>query len=237
MSEEMPFDDDDQMLAAEYVLGLLSGEDLAEARRRLAGDPAFALSVTQWEIELSELAVDVAPQPVPAAAWRGLETRVFGAPDMGVPARLQAALAFWRGLSVVAVLLVAILGYLVVSGPDVAPGFGPSDGLMAAEITSDDGSFRYLAVLDEDEGVLQVTRISGTAPAGRVLQVWAHGDDQPAISVGLFGDGDTARLPLPPELRRVTGNFTMGMSEEPPGGSQQDGPSGQVMGRGVIAGL
>ena len=94
-----------------------------------------------------------------------------------------------------------------------------------------------LAVLDTTEDVLQVTRVSGTAPPGRVLQVWAHGDDQPAISVGLFGDGETARLPLPPELRNVEGTFTMGISEEPPGGSLLDGPSGQVLGNGEIRGL
>ena len=92
-------------------------------------------------------------------------------------------------------------------------------------------------MLDEAEGVLQVTRISGTAPEGRVLQVWAHGDDQPAISVGLFGAGETARLELPDTLRGIEGTFTMGISEEPPGGSQQGGPSGEVLGLGEIRGL
>lgn len=229
MSEEMEFDDD-MMLAAEFVLGLLSGAELSEARRRVAEDPGFAAEVTRWEIELSELAAEVAPEPLPARARSDLEARLFGVPE-AAPRRLQAALAFWRALSLVAVLAVAMLGYLLVSDR-LTP-----EPLRAAEIVSADGDFRFLAVLDEGEGVLQVTRVAGDAPQGRVLQVWAHGPDQPAMSVGLFGDGQTARLELPPELRGVTGTFSMGISEEPPGGSLLDGPSGTVMGRGEIRGL
>ena len=222
--------DDDQMLAAEYALDLLTGDELAEAHRRVTSDPAFAATVARWEIELADLAVELPPEPVPAEVKSRLEMRLFGASPAPVSSRMRAALGFWRGLSAVAVFLAAILGWLWLSGP------GP-DPLRAAEIASDDGSFRYLAVLDEAEGVLQVTRISGTAPEGRVLQVWAHGDDQPAISVGLFGAGETARLELPDTLRGIEGTFTMGISEEPPGGSQQGGPSGEVLGLGEIRGL
>lgn len=229
MSEEMEFDDD-QMLAAEYALGLLTGDELASARRRLSEEPGFAASVARWEIELAELVAEVEPVAVPAAVKSALEERLHGASPAPLSSRMRAALSFWRGVSAVAVFLAAILGWLWLSAP--AP-----DGLRAAEIASDDGAFRYLAVLDEAEGVLQVTRISGEAPAGRVLQVWAHGDDQPAISVGLFGDGETARLVLPDNLRGIEGTFTMGISEEPPGGSQQDGPSGEVLGQGEIRGL
>ncbi|QEW18441.1 putative anti-sigmaE protein [Marinibacterium anthonyi] len=230
MKEEMEFDDD-TMLAAEFALGLLSGAELAEAQRRVSEDPVFAAEVTRWEIELSEMAVELTPEPVPRGAQAALEARLFGAPEGAagaVPRRVLAALAFWRAISIVAVLAVAMLGYLLVTDRP-AP-----EPLRAAEIVSDDGGFRFLAVLDEGAGVLQVTRVAGDAPSGRVLQVWAHGPDQPAVSVGLFGDGDTARLHLPLALRGVQGTFTMGISEEPPGGSQQDGPSGNVMGRGEI---
>ena len=229
MSEEMEFDED-HMLAAEFALGLLSGAELTEARRRVAEDPGFAAQVARWDVQLSELAEDVPAEAVPPRLKKDLDARLFGVEDGFVRRILLRPLIFWRGLSAAMLLLVAVLGFLLLETPEPAP-------LRVAEIASPDGSFRYLAVLDTTEDVLQVTRVSGTAPPGRVLQVWAHGDDQPAISVGLFGDGETARLPLPPELRNVEGTFTMGISEEPPGGSLLDGPSGQVLGNGEIRGL
>ncbi|WP_428927668.1 anti-sigma factor [Marinibacterium sp. SX1] len=236
MSDEMDIDDD-QMLAAEYVLGLLTGQDLARADRLVVEDRDFADAVLRWELALAELADEVEPVPVPAAAKRRVQERLFDEEANtalgAIPGGLRVSLAFWRRVAAVAVLLAVVLGALLVNGT----GGRAPDLLRAAEITSDDGDFRYLAVLDATEGVLQVTRISGQAPEGRVLQVWAHGDDQPAISVGLFGTGETARLPLPAALRGITGTFTMGISEEPPGGSTQDGPSGEVLGLGEIGGL
>jgi anti-sigma-K factor RskA len=38
----------DQLLAAEYALGLLEGEDLLAARARESADPAFARDVAEW---------------------------------------------------------------------------------------------------------------------------------------------------------------------------------------------
>ena len=89
MSEEMAHDDD-QMLAAEYALDLLTGDELAEAHRRVTSDPAFAATVARWEIELADLAVELPPEPVPAEVKSRLEMRLFGASPAPVSSRMRA---------------------------------------------------------------------------------------------------------------------------------------------------
>ena len=59
--------DDNEVLAAEYVLGTLDIEERAQAQRLVAHDSAFAAAVTQWERRLGELNVLVAPVEPPAA--------------------------------------------------------------------------------------------------------------------------------------------------------------------------
>ena len=47
---------DRDLLAAEYVLGSLEGEERADAARLLATDPTFARSVVAWQRRLTPLA-------------------------------------------------------------------------------------------------------------------------------------------------------------------------------------
>ena len=79
-----------------------------------------------------------------------------------------------------------------------------------------------------DEAILTLT--AGAAPDGRILRVWSHGEGEPAISVGLCPEGETVRLPLPPTIAAVRGTLTLGIREEPTGGSPTGSPFGRVFG-------
>ena len=84
-------EDEMDMLAAEYVLGV---QDLAarlEAQRRIARDPAFALRVAAWEERLSGLNDGFAELPAPSHLLPEIEARLFGRPD-----RASARLRDWR---------------------------------------------------------------------------------------------------------------------------------------------
>jgi anti-sigma-K factor RskA len=60
---------DRDMLAAEYVLGTLEGDEAQEAARLLRVDPAFAAAVRAWEARLAPLADTVAPVAPPPELW------------------------------------------------------------------------------------------------------------------------------------------------------------------------
>ena len=90
----------DQLLAAEYALGLLEGEDLLAARARESADPAFARDVAEWQERLAPLADDidtgvysndgnVATRPDPAAERMARAPMAATMPIGGTPLNLD----------------------------------------------------------------------------------------------------------------------------------------------------
>lgn len=219
MTEEFETDD---VMAAEYAVGLLEGAERDEARRRAKTDPAFARRVIEWEARLSQMAdLDpVAPRP---AAKTAVMNSIF--PE-NAPVSVWRRLGFWQGLTGGAVAALVALAFMLWQ-PDLRQRTG---ALYTAEIASEEGDFRVVAVVDKTRNEVILTRTAGAAPQGRILQVWAHGPGEPAQSVGLWPEGENVRLTLPPEIAAVQGTLTLGVSEEPPGGSLTGSPSGRVFG-------
>lgn len=219
---------EDDLRAAEFAMGLLTGPERAEAARRSSRDPAFAAAVTAWEIRLAGLARSVEPVPPRAAVKRALLGRLFGAPRAPLLRRAWVWQAI-SGASLAALALVIALGL----GPR-APQDGP---LYTAQIVAEAGDFRVVAVVDKTTDRVFLTRTLGEPPDGRILQVWAHGPGEPAESVGLWPAGESVALPLPPDIAAVEGVLTLGVSEEPPGGSPTGSPTGRVFGTVDIPGV
>jgi anti-sigma-K factor RskA len=63
------YDEDQETLAAEYVLGTLSSEEREHAEALRSFDPKFESSVQQWERRLGELNVMVEAVEPPPAIW------------------------------------------------------------------------------------------------------------------------------------------------------------------------
>jgi len=63
----------DELLAAEFVLGLLEGEDLLAARARAQSDATFAEKITYWQDRLAPLADTIAPRTPRAELWPRIE--------------------------------------------------------------------------------------------------------------------------------------------------------------------
>ena len=70
------FEEDQDTLAAEYVLGTLSAEEREHAEALLSFDPGFEAAVRQWERRLGELNVMVeAVEPRPEV-WDKIKTSI-----------------------------------------------------------------------------------------------------------------------------------------------------------------
>ncbi|RYH00965.1 hypothetical protein EU805_16040 [Salipiger sp. IMCC34102] len=64
------------MLAGEYALDLLEGEDLRQAQELAARDGAFRAEVDHWQGSFANL-FDTDPVTPPASVLRGVEAQIF----------------------------------------------------------------------------------------------------------------------------------------------------------------
>ncbi len=86
------FDEDRDTLAAEYVLGTLSGEEREQAEALISLDPGFEAAVRQWERRLGELNVMVEAVEPPTELWDKIKKDVVSAETTG-EAELPRALS------------------------------------------------------------------------------------------------------------------------------------------------
>ena len=105
------------LLAAEYVLGSLEGDERREAERLLADNPAFARSVATWQRRLTPLAAHVAPEVPPADLWGRIETAIT--PTSAVP--LRRRVRFWQGATAGALAIAASLAAFLGTASAGAP--------------------------------------------------------------------------------------------------------------------
>ncbi len=147
-------DEEDDALAAEYVLGV---QDLAErmaVEARIKADPAFAARVTQWETRLAGLNDGFPETPAPNLLPQ-IEARLFPAPPR--PARRGL---FWLFAPLAAALALAAVFFLT-----------PREAVLVATLQTEDAALAYEARHLGD--TLTITRVAGQpAAAGQVHELW-----------------------------------------------------------------
>ena len=217
--------DDDRVLAAEYALGLLEADAARDARFRALSDTAFAAEVTFWQERLAVLAEEVAPVTPSNAAKRQLMTRLFGAETRQ---GWFASLGLWRAVTMASLLAVAVLGYQVATYDRIPT-------LYAAELVSETGDLRVLAVYDSVTGHIRITRTDGQAAPGRDLELWAIAEGGAPVPVGLLPDDRIrAGYEVPESVRDALADLTLAISDEPDGGSPTGQPTGAVLAAGSV---
>jgi anti-sigma-K factor RskA len=207
-----PLREEDDMLAAEYALGVLDAADRAAAEARAATDPAFAAAIARWQDQLSPLNAGYAEVAPPARVRQNIEQRLF--PTTAAP---RHRFALWGGLAGLALAASVVVGVLVLQPPE------PAAPQLQAALAADGAPVAFAAAWDGQS--LAVTRVSGAAAApGQDYQLWLIGPSGVPESLGLLGDGDTlvTRADLAPGL-------VLAVSVEPAGGSPLPTPTGPVI--------
>ena len=92
------FDEDQDTLAAEYVLGTLSAEEREHAEALLSFDPGFEAAVRQWERRLGELNVMVEAVEPPTELWDKIKHEVTGIAGPSAEAELPRVAELPRDL-------------------------------------------------------------------------------------------------------------------------------------------
>jgi anti-sigma-K factor RskA len=142
--------EDQEMLAAEYVLGTLDADERAQAQALVETDARFAASVRGWERRLGELQAMVDPVEPPSHVWDRIKAGTLGlAPEEPMrlpevrsarrrePVKFSFAarnLAFWRGATAAAGALAAVLALFIgLREFDVLPSAAPPRPVETAQ--------------------------------------------------------------------------------------------------------
>lgn len=220
---------DDDLLAAEYALGVLAGAERAAAEQRVAREPAFARLVTDWAQRLAPLAAEIAEVAPPPQLWDRIADALPAQTQRG---GLWQSIAFWRGLSFAAgALAAACLAGLIYLGP-----FTQQQALVAT--IEGGGNRQFVATIDTRRGTVAVVPAAFSADATRVPELWLIPPDGRPRSVGLLRPDQSVTLTLPPELAALAkDNAVLAVSLEPPGGSTTGLPTGPVIATGKLTSL
>lgn len=230
---------DDRILAAEWVIGLLSADEAAAAEARQAQDAAFAAEVEWWEARLAPLFAayrDVAP---PAYLAERIEAML---PLSHVAARGRRV--HWRSLALGATggaIAASFAAWLLVPTaltpppppPPVAEPARPA-GLMVAQLAWTDKTKlpAPVAIVEPTLGSVRLTR-GVDAPAGRDGQLWRIPAGGKPVSLGLL-PGGAAQAVRVAQANLPTAGSTLAISIEPRGGSPTGLPTGPVVAAGPL---
>ncbi len=183
---------DDQVLVAEYALGLLEGGERAALARRIATEPALAADLRLWRARLATLDDEFTEVPAPASVLQRLETRVFGA-----PARTGwwNSLVLWRGLTAAAAAVAVIAVGFNLMQPRVDPAAFATQ-LVAAIQAQEGFGIEFVAVYDQVHGQVRITSLKGDAVPDKDYELWYIKGDQPAVSMGVLPVNQKREIPL-----------------------------------------
>lgn len=233
INENGPEPEGDDIVAAEYVLGVLSAPERLAVARRLDTDAAFSRLVEIWESRFAPFARLYPLVDPPSSIKAALDRRLFpsAAGTHRARAGIWSNLAFWRALavaSIAALLLVSALPILVPQTP-------VSQERLVASLAAEGSEVRYLAVYDESVGNVSLAHVSGELIAGRDFELWMIEGQQAPVSMGVIPSGSTVRIVLTAEARRkLAAGAVLAISLEPSGGSPTGQPTGPVVAAGDL---
>jgi anti-sigma-K factor RskA len=200
-------EDESRVLAAEYVLGVLSAEERRAVEARMAEQASFAREVEDWEERLGGMASYVSPATPPAHTWFRIQASLGAQPlTTAIPApSIWQSLSFWRGLSLgSSVLAAACVAALVFVGTR-APLQPPTRDPLLATLTGTQTKMpNFVATVG-----------AGLIAAGQPVRI-----NIPAELLKQMGSG-----------------ATLAVSLEPLGGSPTGQPTGEVIAHGNLTRL
>ena len=230
----------DELLAAEYAMGLLEGEDLLAVRGRMARAPAFAGLVAQWETRLAPLLDEPAHAAPSPEVWSRITDELEERDEAPSPVvLLQRRVAVWQriaaGSAVAAVAAVALL--FVAPGNTPAPVSAPDAPPLVASIPIADTPLRIgLTFLPEREELL-VAADGLTADGVHDHELWLMppGEGARPQSLGVIAPGTQERVSLDPALARsMRQGAQILLSQEPLGGALDKSAPGPVVAQGTL---
>lgn len=223
----------DEVIAGEYVLGVLSAEDRRKVEDRLRSDRAFAAMVNRWEENLSAINQELETVTPPARVYTAVERQLFDPRTLDAGMSVSGggiwnSLALWRSVALAS--LAAAATFLIAWSEVLAPS---SPKRLIAELSGKDSPISLVAHYDEAKGMLTLTPAAATQEGAKSLELWLVQEGQPPVSLGVLPQSGEGTLSVPSAFRsKLTRNAVLAVSAEPPGGSPTGTTTGPVIATG-----
>jgi len=223
--------DDDDIIAAEFALGLLSDEEGETVRRRAQGDVVLSLRIAWWRDQLAPLVAEAEATP-PDRLWSRIEGRLPGNDNN------LSLMQRWRAAAVsamaVAAALVVFVGTRPAAPPVVPPVVPAASAPLMATLTDPKTASVVAVNYDGVSGALQIAPTVLDRGAGDV-ELWIIPEDGLPRSLGVIDARAPAAHSVPAESRRfVHAGATFAITQEVRGGSPTGKPGGPIVAAGKI---
>ena len=242
---------DDPMIAAEWALGLLEGEELLAARGKYATDPAFAWRKEWWDNWFAPL-TDAMPGAEPGDhVWDGIAARLAAqqaaaaapsgadVPPVNVIA-LEARVRRWQWVSGLTSMAAAVALALFIFAPGRSPVEAPAQIAAAAPLVAtvpigETGLRLDVTYIPESERML-VAAIGLTADGVHDHELWLVPADGGALqSLGVVEPGTVRSMTLPATVTAKLGDgASLVLTREPIGGKPEGQDAGPVVAKGAF---
>ena len=224
----MAEDDLPEVLAGEYVLGVLNADERAAFELRMVREPALAHLVEEWQARLLPLDEGLAPITPSPEVWRriGRSTQ----PRQSKPRTAWwNRLGLWRGWALAATA--AAFALLVLLGIERAP-----TPQLVAVLNDSSGHPLWVVSAGSDAGSLVARPLGSPDEQARVPELWLlPRDGRPPVSLGVLDQHGNNRRPLgPPAQALLEPGASLAVSLEPAGGSPTGQPTGPVVSSGAL---
>jgi anti-sigma-K factor RskA len=161
------YEDDDDLLAAEYVLGVLEADARQMVSNRAVSNAGLAAAIARWERMLAPLALLVPPVEPPAELWRRLQQAIGSAAPVVDELAAAREVRTWRWATVASLALaagLAFVAFLPRTAPPVAvAALAPLSGATKA------GAKKPISLGVLPAGGERIAASQYTAPGGKLL--------------------------------------------------------------------
>lgn len=222
--------EDDQVLVAEYALGLLEGGERAALARRIAADPALASDLRLWRARLSTLDGEFAEVTAPPGVLSRIESRLFGSTAASAGGWWNS-LALWRGFTAAAAAIAVVaVGINLMQPPRLDPEMFANQ--LVAALSGQGSSVSFVALYNPMTGMLRLTSLSGDAMPDNDYELWAIQGANAPVSMGVvpMGRSDMKMPEMPGEFGEGT---VLAITVEQKGGSPTGAPQGPTVAKGM----
>jgi len=221
---------EDEVLVAEYALGLLTPAEHETLGHRLRNEPALRADLGFWRARLARLDGEFAEVAAPAGVLPALERRLF-ARHTATRTGFWNSLALWRGLSAAAALVAIIAIGMNIAAPRPDPDAFAAQ--VVAALSAQGSNVSVVALYNASTGKLRLTTLSGAAVPDKDYELWAIEGSSAPKSMGVITVSGSNDMTLTPEeLQGFGAGTTLAISLEPKGGSPTGQPTGPVVAAG-----